>query len=135
MKTTLCDPRAEAGLARLEQQARDQDDEMSRYYAAKRQSARRTTDPDSPADMGFVRDKLVALDPEKCDLCYLLCRSIKARRIVEFGTSFGVSTIYLAAAVAAVRRNHEQGLFTELRLRGRQTIPVLRRECAGFMGV
>jgi predicted O-methyltransferase YrrM len=46
-----------------------------------------------------VRDKFVALDPEKCDLCYMLCRSLKARRVVEFGTSFGVSTIYLAAAV------------------------------------
>ncbi len=30
---------------------------------------------------------------------YLLARAIDARRIVEFGTSFGVSTIYLALAV------------------------------------
>ena len=29
---------------------------------------------------------------------YLMARSIDARRIVEFGTSFGISTIYLAAA-------------------------------------
>jgi predicted O-methyltransferase YrrM len=32
-------------------------------------------------------------------MLYLLARSIDARRIVEFGTSFGISTIYLAAAV------------------------------------
>jgi predicted O-methyltransferase YrrM len=32
-------------------------------------------------------------------LLYLIARAIGARRIVEFGTSFGVSTIYLAAAV------------------------------------
>ena len=43
MKTTLCDPRAEAVLARLEKEARAQDDEMGRYYAAERQAAKRTT--------------------------------------------------------------------------------------------
>jgi predicted O-methyltransferase YrrM len=32
-------------------------------------------------------------------MLYLMARSIDARRIVEFGTSFGISTIYLAAAV------------------------------------
>jgi predicted O-methyltransferase YrrM len=79
---------------------------LGRYYAAKSQSSRRTTDPDSADDMAFVHDKLVALDPEKCDLCYLLCRSIAARRIVEFGTSFGVSTIYLAATVRDNVRDH-----------------------------
>src|SRR5262249_20830241 len=31
--------------------------------------------------------------------CYQLCRATAARRIVEAGTSFGVSTVYLAAAV------------------------------------
>jgi predicted O-methyltransferase YrrM len=32
-------------------------------------------------------------------MLYLMARSIDARRIVEFGTSFGISTLYLAAAV------------------------------------
>ncbi|KAM5355223.1 hypothetical protein ACJ41O_001869 [Fusarium nematophilum] len=45
-------------------------------------------------------DKFVALDPDKCALVYLLLRSIGARYVVEAGTSFGVSTIYLALAVA-----------------------------------
>ena len=31
--------------------------------------------------------------------CYLLARAVGARRVVEFGTSFGVSTIWLALAV------------------------------------
>ena len=99
MKTTLCDSRIDAVLAKLDEQASRQAPEMRRYYDAKRQSAKQTTDPASKTDMDFVRDKFVALDPEKCDLCYLLCRSIRAKRIVEFGTSFGVSTLYLAAAV------------------------------------
>ena len=47
----------------------------------------------------LLRDKLVAIDREKAELCYLLCRSLGVRRIVEAGTSFGVSTIYLASAV------------------------------------
>lgn len=32
-------------------------------------------------------------------LLYVLARSVHARRVVEFGTSFGISTLYLAAAV------------------------------------
>src|SRR5512144_1120250 len=106
MKTALSDAKAEAVLARLEREASLQSADMRRYYDAKKRSARRMTDPDSVDDMAFVRDKFVALDPEKCDLCYMLCRALNARRVVEFGTSFGVSTIYLAAAVRDTVRAH-----------------------------
>lgn len=44
-------------------------------------------------------DKFVALDPDKCALVYLLLRATQAKYVVEAGTSFGVSTIYLALAV------------------------------------
>jgi predicted O-methyltransferase YrrM len=47
----------------------------------------------------FRRDKFVALGRDKAEFCYLLCRANNARRIVEAGTSYGVSTLYLAAAV------------------------------------
>jgi len=47
----------------------------------------------------FWRDKFVALDADKARFCYQLCRSMRATTIVEAGTSFGVSTLYLAAAV------------------------------------
>jgi predicted O-methyltransferase YrrM len=47
----------------------------------------------------FRRDKLVALDRDKAEFCYQLCRTSDARRIVEIGTSHGVSTLYLAAAL------------------------------------
>jgi predicted O-methyltransferase YrrM len=99
MGNVLCDPRAEAVLARLRDIESRQSQEMRGYYDAKRRAGSGPTNPGSDDDMSFVRDKLVALDPEKCDLCYLLCRSLRATRVVEFGTSFGVSTIYLAAAV------------------------------------
>lgn len=44
-------------------------------------------------------DRFVALEPDKCALVYLLLRASGARHVVEAGTSFGVSTIYLALAV------------------------------------
>ncbi|KAJ7058257.1 O-methyltransferase [Mycena amicta] len=44
-------------------------------------------------------DRFVALEPDKCALVYLLLRATGARFVVEAGTSFGVSTIYLALAV------------------------------------
>jgi len=44
-------------------------------------------------------DKFICLNRSQGVFCYLLARALGARRIVEFGTSFGVSTIYLAAAV------------------------------------
>ncbi|KAG6005665.1 hypothetical protein E4U21_007781 [Claviceps maximensis] len=47
-----------------------------------------------------MRDKFVSLERDKCQLLYLLARSSGARNMVEAGTSFGVSTIYLALAVS-----------------------------------
>ncbi|WKT45635.1 hypothetical protein QSH57_010509 [Fusarium oxysporum f. sp. vasinfectum] len=46
-----------------------------------------------------MSDKFVALEQDKCLFMYLLARSINAKNIVEAGTSFGVSTMYLALAV------------------------------------
>ncbi|CAI7656729.1 unnamed protein product [Penicillium glandicola] len=48
----------------------------------------------------IMLDKFIALDQDKCELVYHILRSINAKTIVEAGTSFGVSTIYLALAVA-----------------------------------
>ncbi len=58
----------------------------------------------------FLRDKLVALDREKAELCYQLCRALRATRVVEAGTSFGVSTLYLAAAVRDNTKQGESGI-------------------------
>lgn len=62
---------------------------------------RSTTGTEAEVEEGreFWADKYVALDRDKAELCYLLCRIRGARRVVEAGTSFGVSTLYLAAAV------------------------------------
>ena len=46
-----------------------------------------------------VKTLYVPLSCERGTFAYQLARSIKAKRIVEFGTAFGVSTVYLAAAI------------------------------------
>ena len=51
------------------------------------------------ANEKYVRDKLIPIGRGQGWLIYMLCRSIAARRVVEFGTSYGVSTLYLAAAM------------------------------------
>jgi predicted O-methyltransferase YrrM len=47
----------------------------------------------------MFRDVYSAVTEERGALLYLLARAIQARRVVEFGSSFGISTIYLATAV------------------------------------
>jgi len=39
------------------------------------------------------------IEPDQASFCYLLSKSINAKKIVEFGTSFGISTIYFALAI------------------------------------
>ncbi|KAG6806226.1 hypothetical protein H0H92_012177 [Tricholoma furcatifolium] len=46
-------------------------------------------------------DKFIALDKDKAQFIYQLSRAMNIKTIVEAGTSYGVSTIYLALAVAA----------------------------------
>lgn len=48
---------------------------------------------------GPLRDLWLAVSPETGTLLYMLARSSGARVIIEFGTSFGISTLYLAAAL------------------------------------
>lgn len=48
---------------------------------------------------GRLKDLPLAVSRETGALLYMLARSGKARSIVEFGTSFGVSTLHLAAAL------------------------------------
>lgn len=94
----LHDPRAEAVLSRLHAQGEREFKYLIVYgliYGFQQWVSRRKAD----IPWKFLRDKLVPLHPDKCRLAYVLCRSLNARRVVEFGTSFGVSTIYLAAAV------------------------------------
>ena len=46
-----------------------------------------------------LRHAYIPVDRRQGEVLYLLTRAMGARRVVEFGTSFGLSTLYLAAAV------------------------------------
>jgi predicted O-methyltransferase YrrM len=46
-----------------------------------------------------MRSTYLPVSRSQGQMLYLLARAVEARRIVEFGTSFGISTLYLAAAV------------------------------------
>ena len=46
-----------------------------------------------------TKDMYLPLEAEQGGLLYVTARAIGARRVAEYGTSFGVSTLYLAAAV------------------------------------
>lgn len=51
----------------------------------------------------LMLDKFIALDQEKCEFVYQLIIAMGATNIIEAGTGFGVSTIYLALAAAKSR--------------------------------
>jgi predicted O-methyltransferase YrrM len=50
---------------------------------------------------GFYGDKYIAIIEDQGAFAYLTLRALQARMVVEFGTSFGLSTLWLAAAVRA----------------------------------
>jgi predicted O-methyltransferase YrrM len=47
-----------------------------------------------------LESSYMSISPQGGDLLYILVRAKRPSTIVEFGTSYGISTIYLAAAVA-----------------------------------
>ena len=100
MKNTKMDSRVAATLARLHREAGRQEwklvlgflGDLPRFVAGKGVKWK-------PARAGFLKDKYIAIDREQGEFLYMLARMHRARSVLEFGTSFGISTIYLAAAV------------------------------------
>jgi predicted O-methyltransferase YrrM len=97
--SALDDPKLEALLDALHAQSQGQSGAIDAYFARRIEEGTLSWDGFDAETTGFFRDKMVALEKDKAEFCYALCRAIGARRIVECGTSFGVSTLYLAAAV------------------------------------
>jgi predicted O-methyltransferase YrrM len=98
MASVLGDAKLEALIDGLQARSLAQEADTRDYFQG-HADAGRTDWSMSAGDHVHFADKLVALDPAKAEFCYGLCRALGARRIVELGTSFGVSTLYLAAAV------------------------------------
>jgi predicted O-methyltransferase YrrM len=81
----LQDPRVNAVIDRVWSSQRYPEDGGPR--------ANPSCDPEDYAEYGF------SIFPAQGDLIYLLCRAIRATRVVEFATSVGFSTLYFAAAM------------------------------------
>jgi predicted O-methyltransferase YrrM len=93
------DPQLWSLLDRLHAQSLAQDGDVRAHFADHGSNSVVGSHGELEQGRAFWRDKLVALDADKAQFCYALCRALRARRIVEAGTSFGISTLYLAAAV------------------------------------
>lgn len=93
-----------------------------------------------------LRDAFIPIDAAQGRVLYQIARAQGARRIVEFGASFGISTIYLAAAVrdngggrvvttelepgkvAGAQANYRRaGVEAEIELRAGDALETLRR--------
>jgi predicted O-methyltransferase YrrM len=92
MTNTLASPRVQTVLDRL-------------FAAAAKDDDRRPSLPPSYRDAPAAerseaaQDLYIPISAEAGQLLYALARAARPETVVEFGTSFGISTIYLAAAV------------------------------------
>jgi predicted O-methyltransferase YrrM len=101
-------------------------------YTPEQRTAMVSSESDYVSLYTMAKDTHLAVSPDTAKLLYMLARGSKARSIVEFGTSFGISTLHLAAAlrdngggrlitsefepskVDRARRNIEAGGFSDL---------------------
>ena len=100
---TLNAPPVAALLARLFAESEASNAKLRQMFGAMppEERARRMSDPNSDYRQfyGRAKDLYLAVSPETARLLYMLARATRARAIVEFGTSFGISTLHLAAAL------------------------------------
>jgi len=91
--------RIEGLLDRLYEHSAGQNPDLGTYFSQRAQEPDFDWNSFDKRTNEFLSDKLVALDREKAEFCYQICRALRATRVVEAGTSYGVSTLFLAAAV------------------------------------
>lgn len=93
--STLWLPQVQEVLDRLHTLAEDGDEALGERVRS--DPAWKTASSEQKATM--LQDALLPASRDAGRFLYALTRSIPARRVVEFGTSFGVSTMYFAAAL------------------------------------
>ena len=96
--TTLDDPKVAALLARLHAAARGDIWHFLRAAPGMAGAWLRGRRPFEALEP-HLKEAFIPVEPAAGRLLYVVARAFGARRIVEFGTSFGISTIYLAAAL------------------------------------
>src|SRR6185312_360406 len=82
---------AEASEARL--------DELTKALPAGEAAELMAATTDFRKLYGRLKDFHLAVSRPTASLLYMLARSCRAKAVIEFGTSFGVSTLHLAAAL------------------------------------
>lgn len=89
------DSRIDATLGRLYA------DTLRTDPATRREASRRGLDEDSPGFYQAMKNAYMPVTPDLGMLLYLLVRGTLATTVVEFGTSLGISAIWMAAALRA----------------------------------
>lgn len=96
--TAIHDPKVNAVLDRLHQAARADVLRFARVGASMAVGRLLGRKMEAADQARLFKDVYIPVNRDQGQLLYLLARTVGAKRIVEFGTSFGISTIYLAAA-------------------------------------
>lgn len=103
MQNTIESPRVTELVGRLFAEADASNAKVREMFGhfTPEERARRMSDPNSDYRefYGRAKELYLAVSKETARLLYMLTRSLHAKNIVEFGTSFGISTIHLAAGV------------------------------------
>lgn len=107
---TLTNGRIAELLARLHQEADAADQSMKERLMAVLDASGKSLEEffaekiardrkDGKASLAGMAERFLAVTPNYGRFLYMCARASRAKRIVEFGTSMGISTIYLAAAL------------------------------------
>jgi predicted O-methyltransferase YrrM len=97
--TTLTQPTVSVLLDRLFAEADALENSRRRERTTMSPERRAADRADYRQFYARMKDQPLPVSPETGRLLYLLARSSRARTIIEFGTSFGISTLHLAAAL------------------------------------
>jgi len=105
---SLADPKIINLLQQLQQEAAGDGERWAERSAQQQQNPPPGAGPDPLIRMG---EFYLGVSAEEGKLLYTLVRSSKATKIIEFGASYGISTLYLGAAA---RDNGGQLITTEV---------------------
>lgn len=102
-QSELRNPHLDQLIAELQRRSTDQIVDIRDHFTARAERGE-VLDPGTIDDDAtrFLADKFVALDHDKALFCHRLCLALRAKCAVEVGTSYGVSTLYLAQAIHLV---------------------------------
>ena len=95
MTTTLQDPRVASALGRMYSETREQ----MHLLRERREELERLSSASAQERADAFSDFYIPVTPEAGRLLYSLVRAGRPATVVEFGTSFGISALHLAAAV------------------------------------